>query len=418
MRIINNNNAISIIRKALNLIDPRLIDHGERVAYTVYKMLTFENKYSKEQIINIVILALLHDIGAYKTEEIDNMVQFETKNIWQHSIYGYLFIKKLSPLSNLADSILYHHLDFNKFDKVNFKNKSIASIINLADRIDIAINRKDFNFEKLFIPLKNKKFNGKDIDLFINANKKFDIVGNLNNKTYLVEIIDLLSNAKFSNSQLNQYLEMLIYSIDFRSNVTVVHTINTVSISVEIAKILKLSKIDLEKIYYGALLHDIGKIAIPIYILEKPGSLDNEEMEIMKSHISLTEQILKDSIDNDILKIAIRHHEKLDGSGYPYGLKGDVISISERIVAVADIMSALSGKRSYKENFDKSKVIKILKNMSDENKICKDIVNTVIDNYDLIMDNTASNCKNILDTYNNIKYEYINLYNKFEALNI
>lgn len=379
-------------------------------------MLSFENKYTKEQIVNIAILAVFHDIGAYKTEEIDNMVEFETKSVWNHSIYGYLFIKNLSPLSNLADSILYHHLDFNKFNLVESENKSIASIIHFADRVDIAINLKNFKFDNMFNPLKDKRFDSKDINLFIKANEKYNIIDNLKNMTYLSEILELMSNAEFSNSEVKQYLEMLVYSIDFRSNVTVAHTITTVSISMEIAKVLNLPKLDLEKIYYGSLLHDIGKIAIPIYILEKPSSLNDTEMEIMKSHIDFTENILKDYVNADIFKIASRHHEKIDGSGYLYGLKGDMLSVNERIVAVADIMSALSGERSYKKEFDKYQIVRILNNMSQENKICPNIVNSVVNNYDLIMSNANRNCKNILDTYNNIKYEYISLHKKFKDI--
>lgn len=418
MQVIDKNNVVNIIRNALNLIDSRLIDHGERVAYIIYKILSVENKCTKSEIADIVILAIFHDIGAYKTEEIDNMLEFETKSVWQHSIYGYLFIKNLSPLGELADSILYHHFSFDKLCLVNSENKSIASLIHLADRVDVALNKKNFNFIKTFVPLKDKTFEGKYIDLFIIADKKYNIIDKIYNKTYSDEISELISDIELSYSQIKQYLEMLVYSIDFRSNVTVTHTITTVSISIEIAKALKMPDVSLKKIYYGSLLHDIGKIAIPLNILEKQGSLNDSEMEIMKSHINLTESILKNYVNDDILKIASRHHEKIDGSGYPYGLKGDVLSINERIVAVADIISALSGERSYKKEFDKYQIIKILQDMSKENKICPNIVNVVVNNYDLIVGNSNKNCKDILDKYNNIKYEYNCLYQKLKKLKV
>lgn len=418
MQVIDKNNVVNIIRNALNLIDSRLIDHGERVAYIIYKILSVENKCTKSEIADIVILAIFHDIGAYKTEEIDNMLEFETKSVWQHSIYGYLFIKNLSPLGELADSILYHHFSFDKLCLVDSKNKSIASLIHLADRLDVALNKKNFDFVKTFVPLKDKKFEGKYIDLFIMADKKYNIIDKIHNKTYSDEISELISDIELSYSQIKQYLEMLVYSIDFRSNVTVTHTITTVSISIEIAKALKMPDVSLKKIYYGSLLHDIGKIAIPLNILEKQGSLNDLEMEVMKSHINLTESILKNYVNDDILKIASRHHEKIDGSGYPYGLKGDVLSINERIVAVADIISALSGERSYKKEFDKYQIIKILQDMSKENKICPNIVNVVVNNYDLIVGNSNKNCKDILDKYNNIKYEYNCLYQKLKKLKV
>lgn len=88
MIIINNRNIINIIniiRKTLGLVDERLINHGDRVACIVYKMLNFENKHSQEEITDICTLGILYDIGAYKTEEIDHMVEFETKNVWNYS---------------------------------------------------------------------------------------------------------------------------------------------------------------------------------------------------------------------------------------------------------------------------------------------------------------------------------------------
>ena len=95
MNVINSKDVINILKRALNLIDKRLINHGERVSYIIYKMMEYENKYSQQEMLDYTISALFHDIGAYKTDEIDNMIKFETRNIWEHSIYGYLFFKYL-----------------------------------------------------------------------------------------------------------------------------------------------------------------------------------------------------------------------------------------------------------------------------------------------------------------------------------
>ena len=125
----------------------------------------------------------------------------------------------------------------------------------------------------------------------------------------------------------------------------------TTSISYELAKRMGLKGRALSDIYFGSLLHDLGKIGIPVEILEFPGKLSPQAMRIMRTHVELTGLILGPDVEEKIRKIAMRHHEKLDGSGYPLGLTAMDLSLEERIVAVADIVSALAGTRSYKEAF-------------------------------------------------------------------
>ena len=92
------------------------MNHGERVGYMLYQMLRDSERYSEKEALEIFNLGVFHDIGAYKTDEIDKMVKFEADNVWEHSIYGYLFLKYLSPLKERAEAIpvSYTHLDVYK----------------------------------------------------------------------------------------------------------------------------------------------------------------------------------------------------------------------------------------------------------------------------------------------------------------
>ncbi|MFN3699611.1 MAG: HD-GYP domain-containing protein, partial [Dictyoglomus sp.] len=131
---------------------------------------------------------------------------------------------------------------------------------------------------------------------------------------------------------------------------------------------LRLSSDEIESIKIGALLHDIGKIAIPGEILNKPGKLNNIEMEIVKTHPLIGYDMLK-NIDfaSEVLRIVLQHHERLDGSGYPEGLKNGEIDFLARIVAVADVVEAMISHRPYRpplgvekalEEIEKNKGIK------------------------------------------------------------
>jgi len=417
LEIIDSKNVVHIIQKTLSLIDSRLVNHGSRVAYILYKMMQYEQKYSQQEMIDVCLLGILHDIGAFKTDEIDKIVQFETMDSWHHSIYGYLFVRNMTPLFRLADSILYHHLDQKDCASVSCKNMWIANRIHLADRIDVYLQYEHGTVDETFFePYRNTVFSSADINLFLMANEKYKIVQAITGGTYINDFSDFIENIKFTDDEIDRYLKLLAYSIDFRSEFTVAHTITTVSISVAVAKMLELSEQDVKKVYYGAWLHDIGKIAIPLSILESKGKLDDRQMQTMQTHVEIAKEILNGYVDPEICKIAVRHHEKLDGSGYPKGLVASDLSVKERIVAIADIMSALNGKRSYKEAFPKEKIIAILTEMGDKNKLAKDIVAQIVLHYDGIMENANFASQQTLSTYKNMQKEYADLCNHFEFM--
>lgn len=150
----------------------------------------------------------------------------------------------------------------------------------------------------------------------------------------------------------------------------------------------------IEHIFMFSPLHDIGKIAIPDNILLKPGALDNSEKLQMKTHSTKGREMIDDLLQNfgfenvdymTVLRnIAEFHHEAIDGSGYPSGIKGDNIPLEARIVAVADVFDALTSKRSYKEAWSNEKAIEELKRMVGE-KLDEDCVNALLDNMDKVV---------------------------------
>lgn len=134
--------------------------------------------------------------------------------------------------------------------------------------------------------------------------------------------------------------------------------------SATVARHMKLDENTVETILYAAPMHDVGKIGIPDLILLKPDKLNPLEWEIMKQHTVIGARILKGS-DAEFIRmgesIAKTHHEKWDGSGYPFGLKESGIPIAGRIVAIADVFDALTSKRPYKEPFSVEKSFAIIR---------------------------------------------------------
>lgn len=414
--IVNSTSIGGLIQRTLNRVDSRLVNHGIRVAFLVSAMLRQEGGYSPKEYKEQCLTAMLHDIGAYKTEEIDRMLDFECDDIWEHSIYGYLFLRYLSPLSRYAEAVLYHHTNITTLSHYEVKEKKLAQMIHIADRVDI-FWESSRDRDRLLRFLKRSsgtKFSQETVDLFLQAEVSQKLLQNLMKYHDLNDLLGVDSNDT-ENS--DDYLKMLIYSIDFRSEHTVTHTITTTFISCETARLMNLPSSSLGQIYYGALLHDLGKIGIPVEILEFPGKLSPQAMTIMRTHVDITEEILDGTIDPITTNIALRHHEKLDGTGYPRGLDASSLSLEEQIVGISDMMSALIGTRSYKKSFSKERTLSILKEQAEEGKINKEIVKMIELHFDEILNEVKLQCSPIIKVYRGIKEEYDTLLKKYKGIN-
>lgn len=403
MKIIKNKELLSIIKNTLNEIDERLINHGFRVAYLLREMMKRDGTYSEKELRDMTMTAILHDIGAYKTDEIDSMLGFETKQIWKHAVYGYLFLKYLSPLDSLADVVLYHHVAWKDYAYYPMKYQKLTQMLSIADHCDIYLIRNENFLDHMDTAFPSHLYQKEAVDLMYAVLKEQDYFSDAVQKEMQTQLMESL---KFDDEEILGYIRLMSFSIDFQSRHMVAHTITTTSISKTLAELYQLNPLQRQKIEYGALLHDIGKVATPVSILEKPGKLSATEMSIMREHVVHSIHILQGAIDQDIVNIAVRHHEKLNGKGYPYGLNGNDLSLEERILAVADIFSALSGKRSYKDAFERDQILDILHQMAVEGAIDLDIVKTCEQHFTFIMETIEQDCMPILRLYHSIEAEY------------
>ena len=149
----------------------------------------------------------------------------------------------------------------------------------------------------------------------------------------------------------------------YRDEETGAHVQRISHYCVELAQALGMDSAFCECIYYASPMHDIGKIAIPDRVLLKPGPLTPDEWEIMKTHATLGFKML-DGVDSPYIEmgrdIALRHHERWDGRGYPDGLSGEAIPLSARVMAIADVYDALRSRRPYKEAYGHDDAVRII----------------------------------------------------------
>ncbi len=358
--------AIDFISK----IDEKQMEFNLKYAYFTYKLCKLEHvpgRITKK----LVFLSCFNEVGKLYSNEKSSDTKIET----------YLFLKYFSPLKNYADVLLY-------------ENKKMKLSASYSDGLRLALskkytkylfelNDKDAALDKIMEEKKNYQY--LDIMALNNIVHKTDIFYEINSIHYKTVIYKYISSMIFGRSERIKFFTMLSSLFEMYSAQTLYHSKLTAIIAYKIARLMKINNIRSKKIYVAGLSHDLGKVCIPLKILEKPDKLTDREYSTMKKHVTFTKEILKNKMDYDIIEIAYRHHEKLDGSGYPSKLKGDQMTIDQKILQVADIISALMAKRSYKEAWSAKKTISILDEMVDGNKLDKSVVDCFKNNQDKII---------------------------------
>ena len=173
-----------------------------------------------------------------------------------------------------------------------------------------------------------------------------------------------IKNAQYVQKLEQAYSDTLLVlanAIEMRDHYTVGHTWRVTNFSIEVCRELGWSEEKLKEVRMGGVLHDVGKIAVEDAVLRKPGHLTDEEYAKIKIHPEKGAQLLQDvEFLHPLIPYCLYHHERFDGKGYPYGLKGEEIPIEGRAVAVADTFDALTSNRPYRKGFDPEKAIGII----------------------------------------------------------
>lgn len=167
-----------------------------------------------------------------------------------------------------------------------------------------------------------------------------------------VDVDDMISDVSYILSQCRNPLHMLdmLYCMRGFDDLTYVHSMNVALISNVIGTWMHLPADELKLLTLAGLLHDVGKLKIPKEIIAKPSGLTDEEFQIIRSHPKYGFDILKGkNLDKRVARVALQHHERIDGSGYPMGLESDDLDKFSKIIAIADVYDAMTANRVYRE---------------------------------------------------------------------
>ncbi len=417
MDYISSKNIFYIIRDTLRLIDGRVMEHGSRVAYIIYKMQQCKGGYEDYEMADMAMLTTIHDIGVYKTDDPGDMLRYEGRDYMPHSIYGYLFLKYLSPLEKLSKVLLYHHTDYNQLVKLadNEQIRDLASYINIAEKMDIYHNAMGSKFDyKMFQKYSGTKLSKEGLELFYQAVEECNVLENIKNGSYKEELEQLFDNLIFTNEEKRDYIQMLMHCIAFISETYAVCSRSCAYVSRELAKKFMATEEELEVLHYASLLRDIGMLTLPKDMINAHRRIDEEEMKVLRTHVDKTEELLRGRIKDEIVDLAISHHERGDGTGYPKHITDAQSNKLQRILQVADKVSALSLDWNFRPAKTKQELIDQINSKAERNKLNPQVTAVMINNYDAIMNRAKEKMNDALAMYKKLNEDYEKIRVQFE----
>lgn len=383
------------LSSAMDLISPVVANHHKQVAYIAYQIAS-ELGLPMQRRKDLILSGCLHDIGALSFRDRVSNLEFETESPHKHAETGCCLLRMFEPFQHVADIVKYHHVYWEDGAGSEFNNQAVpleSHIVHLADRVAVLINTKKEIFSQVF-PIveviesqQGRMFDPQLVDCFKRVSEKeffwLDIASNLT-APYLQTIITPDTLALDSNETL-ALARLFAKVIDFRSPFTANHSSSVAVIAETLAGYLPFSKSELLMMRVAGYLHDLGKLAVPVEILEKQDKLTSQEWNIMRRHTYYGYHVLQPIQDFRMINLwGSLHHERLDGRGYPFHIQGDDLNLGSRVMAVADIFAAISEDRPYRKAMPKQEVLRILENNANNGGIDPEITDILKSNYDKI----------------------------------
>ncbi len=363
------------LSRALDLVSPEMANHHKRVAYIAVRIagMLSESEAVKQ---DLVVASALHDIGVLShNEEIESSLSSSS----HHSArFGYELLRQFEPFKTAAEIIRFHHVPWEFGAGEMFGNARVhmaSHILHLANAIDAELSQSQPIFRQVatirnFVEeLRGAVFVPDYVDAFLQLSDvpAFWLDLDTPGQEHLISRHVVLSDLQLDLDELLGFAELWAHVIDFRSRYTSTHSSGVAACAEALGRTAGLSADVCKKLKIAGYLHDIGKLAIPLEILDKPGPLSGEERLIINTHAYHSHGILS-SIKGfeEIADWCGFHHERLDGSGYPYRLRSEMIPLEVRVLAVADVVTALTENRPYRKSAGKRDVMRVLKAMSRE----------------------------------------------------
>ena len=334
---------------------------------------------------------VLHDIGFILPRYSRNLFEYKTardlldldssqrSRYLLHTTIGGYILSNFLEMYEYSDIAFYHHTPAPELDRDSFTH-FVANIVNVADFITTHFDKMDVSIAKPIITElleKVKEDYFPEVYEVAQALLKKDITWwNLEDARFFFENnilprVRVKAVGSLSKNYLIELGHFTAYLVDAKSPFTRKHSERIAILARDLGREYGLDEETCTELYIAGLFHDIGKIAIPLSILEKPSSLDSGEFWSMRKHVYYTGILLR-HFEEKGQRWPVwsrQHHERLDGSGYPCGIKGEEIPLESRILQVCDVFVAFTEDRPYREPLDFSEALEIIEREVEKGKL-------------------------------------------------
>lgn len=378
------------VSAALDLVSPAVVNHhlrAARIARTIARQLNLPAEQQGE----ILLAAALHDAGAFSLRERLDIMRFEVQRPQEHAEAGYRLLKSFPHFERAAEIVRFHHLPWEHRRGESFQGHPVplgSHLLHLADRVSVlpvnwsrsqGLDREDL---RAVLEATGSRF----VPEFVEALREAAGHAGFRREIGAHGDEDLredpsLGGATLSESDFRSLAKLFWQLVDYRSRFTATHTSGVAAVAAFLAPLAGITGASGRRVAIAAGLHDLGKLSVPSETLDKEQPLTREEQSSLRDHPLHGWRILGRVRGlEEINTWASYHHERLDGSGYPFHVPGELIPRESRIVAVADVFTAVTEERPYRRGMSPREAVGILRGLSDGGALDTDVVEVMVAN--------------------------------------
>ncbi len=388
---------INCLSNTIDLVSPVLADHHNRVGLVAYALAS-QLGLPEEARVDLYFAGNIHDIGALSLTDRVRLLQFDGGETDRHAETGALLLEMFCPLARMGELIRFHHVRWEDGAGEVRRGREVpfgSDILHLADRISVLIGTMDGINLLVRIPDILSRIENSSADMFaptlveafrdLSSKEAFWLSLAFPERNQALVRQEHFRTFKLDTDGIVHMSRLFARIIDFRSRFTATHSSGVAASAETLARLSGRSVAECAQMRIAGLLHDLGKLAVPAELLEKPGALTINEIALVRCHTYFTRRALENiqSFDS-ITPWSANHHERIDGKGYPDHLGGDNILHGSRIMAVSDVFTALTENRPYRAGMDHKSTQKVLNSMVSQSALDPDIVDLLMCNFDEI----------------------------------
>ena len=361
----------------MDLVSPEVVGHHCRVGILALR-LAEEAGLSGEAQADLALAGMVHDVGAFSLSDRLSALAFEASD-QTHPEIGFRLLSGYPGFARAAGLVRAHHTPWNH-------GRELGNLLCLADRLDTLLPRRagaPFDQDAVLARIRSgsgRMFNPAWVEAFESLASRDGFLRRTLRAPANAACLAVADghNPELSGAEVAKISRLFSQIIDFRCRFTATHSRGVAATALALAREMNLDGDTRDLLEIASELHDLGKLGVPSEVIMKPGALDLAEMALMRSHAEYGFNALSGTPGMDAVTLLVgQHHERLDGKGYPNGVRASAIGLPSRILAVSDVFTALGEDRPYREGMAISRIVSVLEDMAREKALDPDVVSLV-----------------------------------------